>query len=214
MKALIAGYSGLTGSSLMKELAEQSPFVNHILIGRSAPEYLPGLTATFIKTDFEALDDLRFDHVKAGFCLLGTTIKKAGSQEKFIQVDKDYVVDFAKCCKANGAVQFHLMSSVGADPNSGNFYLRVKGEVEDEVRKLGFPTLFIYRPSMLLGTRKEFRLGERLGKGVMKALSFAFVGPLSKYRGIETADIAKKMISLSEQTVPGENILYYKDIMS
>ena len=213
MKALIAGYSGLTGTSLLYELAEKSPFENHILLGRSAPEYIPGLTATFFKSDFHDIKDLRFDNITAGFCLLGTTIKKAGSQDAFRKVDKDFVVAFAESCKLNGASQFHLMSSVGANKESSNFYLKVKGETEEEIRKIGFDSLYIYRPSMLLGPRKEFRFGEMIGKGVMKALSFVFVGGLSKYKGIETSAIAAKMVKECKAPQKGAHVLYYNDIM-
>jgi uncharacterized protein YbjT (DUF2867 family) len=129
---------------------------------------------------------------------MGTTIKVAGSQDAFMKVDYTYVLNFAQLAKRNGIDKFIVVSSLGADKNSANFYLKVKGDVENDLTRLKFKNLIIVRPSMLLGDRKEFRLGELIGKKIMKGLAFLFVGKLKKYKAIEASTVAKAMLMLSK----------------
>jgi uncharacterized protein YbjT (DUF2867 family) len=114
-----------------------------------------------------------------------------------MKVDYDLVLQIAEKAKSVGVKKILIVSSIGADPNSSNFYLKVKGQMEEAVKKIDFEYIGIVRPSMLLGDRKEFRFGEKVGIIVFSLLRFIFVGPLRKYRGIQARDVAKSMISLA-----------------
>jgi uncharacterized protein YbjT (DUF2867 family) len=163
--------------------------------------------------DFEKLgDDTRLPSVDDLFCCLGTTIKTAGSKEAFRRVDHDYVVSLARAALASGAKQFLLVSSVGADSRSRVFYSRVKGEVEADISALPFTAVQIFRPSMLLGDRKEFRLGERVAQMVSKPLAFLFVGGLRKYRPIEAKSVARGMVREARREQEGVHVYESEEI--
>ena len=149
-----------------------------------------------VTVDFEALpEDPAIFGVDDVFCSLGTTIAKAGSQQPFARVDRDYPSAIAELASRFGAKQFLLVSSVGADIQSRNFYLRTKGEVERAISVLPFQSVHIFRPSMLLGERVEFRWKERLFEPLMKGLQWTFVGALRKYRPIDARDVASAMVN-------------------
>jgi uncharacterized protein YbjT (DUF2867 family) len=141
-----------------------------------------------IVADFDRLDQhpdaFRVSHV---FCALGTTIKQAGSRERFRQVDYGYPLEVARLARAAGARHFLLVSSVGANAGSRVFYSRVKGELENAIIALGFPSVTIARPSMLLGDRTEFRLVEVLFKPISRAFP-------RKYRGVHARDVAACLV--------------------
>jgi uncharacterized protein YbjT (DUF2867 family) len=139
------------------------------------------------------------------FCALGTTIRTAGSRAAFRRVDHDYVVSLARLARAHGARHFLLVSSVGADPRSRVFYSRVKGEVESAVQTLGYPSLTIVRPSLLLGPRSEFRLGEALVKPL---------GPLfpRRYRPVHARAVAATMIRAALEDRSGVRIVESREI--
>lgn len=145
--------------------------------------------------------------VDVAFCALGTTMAKAGSKEGFRHVDHGLVLAFAKAAKAAGAKRFILVSSVGADADSGNFYLQMKGETENELKVMGFSSLIILQPSLLMGDREEFRFGERVGQGVMTAIGPLMFGQLAKYRGIHGLTVAKAMLRLAKEDLPGVHVL-------
>jgi uncharacterized protein YbjT (DUF2867 family) len=157
--------------------------------------------------NFDRLSDsaslLKADDV---FCCLGTTIKKAGSQEAFRRVDFTFAYEAAQLAANNGAAQFLLVSALGANANSSVFYNRVKGETEDAIAALPFVSVSIFRPSLLLGERAEFRLGERIAEPVMKALSFLLIGSLRKYRAIEARTVAAAMIEVAKAQPKGVNV--------
>ncbi len=211
MNAAIAGYSGLTGSFLTNRLREEKSVDSIFLVGRK-PVDDQDEKLKHISASFEQIEKTKSGKIHAGFCVLGTTIKKAGSRENFRKVDYEYVLSFAKFCKENGADSFHLMSSVGASSSSSNFYLKTKGDVEKAVGALGFESLYIYRPSMLLGPRKEFRLGEMIGKMVMKVLNLVFIGPLEKYKAIHVDTVAASMVSNARSSEKGTHVLYFRDM--
>lgn len=149
------------------------------------------------------------DRAKADdvFCCLGTTIKKAGSKEAFRQVDHDYPLAAARTALAAGADQFLIVTAVGADANSTIFYNRVKGEVEAALSALPFPGgVKILRPSMLLGERGESRPLERAGAVFMRATRGLFAGPLTRYRAIEAADVARALVTAARRREPGVQI--------
>jgi uncharacterized protein YbjT (DUF2867 family) len=194
--AAIIGSTGLIGSKLVSILSQNTEFSKIISISRNKSANLPeGIT----HVPFENGNYLISDRSDMAFCCLGTTMNKAGSKEAFLKVDFEMVVDFAKKAKAAGTNRFALVSSIGANHNSNNFYLRTKGLVEEELKKIGFERLVIVRPSLLLGKRNEKRLGENIGKALYYIFRFLFIGPLRKYRGIKDVAVAKAMIVLVEQ---------------
>jgi uncharacterized protein YbjT (DUF2867 family) len=141
------------------------------------------------------------------FCALGTTMAVAGSKEAFYHVDYDLVMAFAKAAKAQGVHTFVLVSSLGADAGSANYYLKVKGETEKDLEALGFHSLIILQPSLLMGDRKEFRFGELFGKGVMTLFNPLMLGPLAKYRGIDGRKVANAMLRLAKENIKGVHVL-------
>jgi uncharacterized protein YbjT (DUF2867 family) len=132
----------------------------------------------------------------AVLCCLGTTMKRAGSQEAFRRVDYGMVLQLAEAARLAGCPSFHLLTSMGANPNSPVFYNRIKGEAERDVLRLGFRATCIYRPSLLLGSRSENRTGEKLAQQLMPHMAFLLQGPLRKYRAIEAEDVARAMLAM------------------
>lgn len=194
MKAIIVGATGLVGNEILQLLLPHQAISSiKILVRHKIAMEHPKLIQVIV--DFNHLqnhiDEFEGDIV---FCTLGTTIKKAGSQEAFKLVDYTYPLQAATICKQKNISQFHLVTAMGASSSSSIFYNKVKGNVEEDIQKLYLETFVIYRPSMLLGDRKENRLGERIGQIFMQGLDFAFIGFLKKYKAIEAKDVAKAMI--------------------
>jgi uncharacterized protein YbjT (DUF2867 family) len=188
---LLLGSTGLVGGHLLRLLLADPDYRQvTALVRRPLAETHPKLTAVvcdLLRPETYAAH-LPVDDV---FCCLGTTIKKAGSQEAFRQVDHDYPLAVAK---AAGAGQYLIVTAVGSSAKSTIFYNRVKGEVEEDLQQLNFPRgLKIFRPSMLLGERGESRPAERVGVAVMGALSPLFAGGLKRYRAIEASCVARAM---------------------
>lgn len=209
--AVVAGATGLVGSHLVRLLARQGPVL--ALVRRDVP--LPE-RAVARRVDFDALDLSRKELAGADvYCALGTTIRKAGSQEAFRKVDLEAVAALARAAAKSGARFFGLVSAVGADPDSRVFYSRVKGEAEAAVRESGNPSgipgVGIVRPSFLLGERAESRPGEKAGILVAKVLGFAMVGPLARYRAVEAEDVARALIGLA-RAGPGVRVLESDEI--
>lgn len=196
--AIVIGATGLVGSELINQLIHDSDFSTIKLFVRKASSIHHSKIEEYI-FDFNDMNAnaelIRGDVV---YSCLGTTIKTAGSKEAFSKVDFTYVYNFAQQAKRNGVQTFVLVSSLGANANSSNFYLKVKGDIESDLARLKFKNLIIVRPSMLLGNRTEFRLGELVGKVIMKLLSFLFIGKLKKYKAIEAKTVAKAMRILSK----------------
>lgn len=201
--ALLVGATGLVGSEVVKILLHSTKYQSvTVLTRRLLPLKHPKLEQ--IITDFDQLDQYK-QHVRVDdvYCCLGTTIKTAGSQEAFKKVDFTYPLELAQLTKTAGAQNFFIITAMGADPNSKVFYNRVKGEVEAELKKIGFATLHIFRPSLLLGERKEFRLGEKIGVILSPVLSFLMVGSFKKYKPIHAKDVAMAMYQASQRTESG-----------
>lgn len=211
-KALLAGATGLVGSHLLTLLLNDPYYAEVIIpVRRKTGINNPKLTEIII--DFDKLDSYK-DLLKADdiFCCLGTTIKKAGSQEAFRKVDFNYPLELANVTLKNGARQFLIITSIGANEKSKVFYTRVKGEIENELTKLNFKSISIFRPSMILGERKEKRFNEKAVKILFKIISPLLAGSLKKYRGIEAADIAKAMLISAKEFHAGISI-YESDII-
>lgn len=163
VRAVVAGGTGLVGHALLRALVADPAWTSVASVARRAP-------ATPIEgVELRALDDV--PEADVAFCALGTTIRAAGSQAAFRAVDHGLVLRFARDAKTRGATRFHVVSALGADAGSRVFYNRVKGEMERDVRALGFAGACAYRPSLLLGERDEARPGERAGIAIMRTLA-------------------------------------------
>jgi len=209
--ALIAGATGLVGGHCLALLLDEPAYGRVIAVGRRALALQhPKLVHHVIDfdrlgaagTEFPAADDV--------FCCLGTTMKRAGTQSAFRQVDFVYVVGLASQALQHGAKQFLLVSALGASPKSPLFYNQVKGEAEEAVTRLPFEGRYMIRPSLLAGDRPEHRPAERFGLAVASGVSLALVGPLRKYRPILAATVAKAMVRVAV-TAPGGVRIYESD---
>ena len=211
--AIVIGTTGLTGRALLNQLLQDAYF-NHVIVfvRKKIDLTHPKLIQHCI--DFNTLDAYK-DLIKGDvvFCCIGTTIKTAGSQEAFKKVDYTYPTEFAQIAEQNNISTFCLQSSLGADSKSTNFYLKVKGETEEALEQLLFNSFASFRPSMLLGNRTEFRLGEQIGKIVMQTFSFAFVGTLKRYKAINVNQVASAMIKYVKSNKTGNIIIENEEML-
>jgi uncharacterized protein YbjT (DUF2867 family) len=199
--ALIAGATGLVGNAILQQLLANDQYEHIVTISRK-PNGFNYPKLIHLQLDFDKIEMLKPGfQVDDVFCALGTTIKTAGSQDAFYKVDMTYVVNLGKWCSANGVKKFMVVSAMGANPKSGIFYNRVKGEMEAAVRQLNIPQKMIFRPSLLIGKRKEKRAGEKFAQIVMGGLGFLFSGPLLKYKPIHADVVAKVMIKAARVNV-------------
>jgi uncharacterized protein YbjT (DUF2867 family) len=214
MTALVAGGTGLVGGCLLHELVKSKRYDRIVAVVRQLPavSVLPSAVEA-VAVDFDNLGRLSPFPVDDVFSCLGTTIGKAGSKEAFRRIDHGYPFAFGQWGRAVGARQLLLVSSVAADPASPNFYLRVKAELEEGLGTLGYASLHIFRPGMLFGDRKESRPAERIGIGVAKAVGWALIGSLRKYRGIEAARVARAMSRCAAEGIPGKHIYHFDEIV-
>lgn len=212
MTATLIGVTGLIGGYLLEELLKDDYFDTvRILVRRPIELTHPKLEKKLVDfTDAESFR-LALEGSEVVFCAVGTTQKKVkGDKAAYRKVDYDIPVNADRFCKMTGCEKFILVSSVGANSKSNNFYLKLKGEVEDAVKATGLKSAHIMRPSMLLGDRKEFRLGEKIGKGLMK--TFSFLIP-SKYKPIHGRDVAKAMIVSSKENASGSFVYEGSNIL-
>lgn len=200
-KALVVGATGLVGKELVDSLLADERYSVTILVRK--PLEIINKNLIQVKFDFDNPDKalITGDEI---FCCLGTTIKVAGSKPAFYKVDYEYTAMIAQAGFKNGVKKFALISSMGANKNSKIFYSRTKGAIEETIARIGFETVFILRPSMLLGKRTEIRTGERIGKIIMSMLSFAIP---KKYKPIEARQVAKAMSGCMNSGKTGLNIL-------
>ena len=211
--AILLGASGLVGGFCLEALLEDAVYTRIVLLNRRALpiEATPRVTQKAIS--FDRLSPGDFSGAHDVFSALGTTIRTAGSEEAFRKVDVEYPLTAARIAHQAGARQFVLCSSVGADARARNFYLRTKGDLEQEIGKLGFDRFHIIRPSMLLGKRKESRPGERAMQAVMPLVNTVMVGALRRYRGIPAATVGRAMVAAAGLSRPGTFIYEYDEIV-
>ena len=141
---------------------------------------------------------IKADHI---YCALGTTIKNAGSKEAFRKVDYEYPLQIAKAAYENGAEKFAIVSAMGANTKSMFFYNRVKGQTEEAIKEIPFEAIHIARPSMLLGPRKENRLGEEMGKKLMTFLGFLLPANMKAVHASKVASCLKRKMNSDEKGV-------------
>ncbi|MFS4458471.1 NAD(P)H-binding protein [Bdellovibrio sp. HCB2-146] len=194
----LIGASGLVGNHLLMQLTQQRQVNVVKAVTRKKLDFIPPKTENIV-INFDHMEEFTNEMKASVFiCCLGTTIKKAGSQEAFRKVDFDYVLHFAKIAEKVRAKKLMVVSAMGADAHSKVFYNRVKGEMEEAIQKLNIPQVEIFRPSLILGERSEARPLEGLAQALTPVLNTVIMhGPLKKYRGIEATDIAKAMVTAS-----------------
>ena len=201
--ALIAGSTGLVGQSCLQALLENPNYERVIALVRK-PTAEKHSKLKQVICDFENLATLATClQAQDIFCCLGTTIKVAGTRENFYKVDFTYVFELARLMKEQGAEQFIVVSAMGASKNSRVFYSQVKGEMETAIKDLGYRTVHILRPSLLLGDRREVRMGEKIAEKVTKVLNPLFVAGLKKYKPIEADKVGRFMVELGAQNLVG-----------
>src|SRR6185436_3968668 len=197
MRASLIGATGLIGGHLLYELLNDPYFDTvRILIRRPIDITHPKLEKKII--DFNDSDSLlvALSNSDVLFCSIGTTQKKVkGTRETYRKIDFDIPVKLARLAKMVGCEKFIIVSSIGANSKSNGFYLKLKGEVEDAIKTIELRSLHIMRPSFLLGERKEFRIGEVIGKPLMRIFSFAIP---AKYKAIHAKDVAKAMAAIAK----------------
>ena len=196
--ALIFGSSGLIGSKLLDLIIESNDYNKIKLFVRSDPE-ITNSKLEIIKTDFNNLD-IHKDSIVGDDCFfcIGTTRKNTPDKKEYIKTEHDLPIKVAKITKLNSVNSFIYVSSLGANPKSTGLYLKNKGQTEQELIKLDFPKLSIIRPSILLGNRKENRIGEKIGIFTMQKLSPLFLGKTEKYKPIKVENVAKAMLTIAQ----------------
>ena len=202
--AWLAGGSGLVGSQLLKVLDEDSNIQVCYVFGRSEMRDLSS-KFHFVKTDFENIQIGTLTKADYVFCTLGTTIKKAGSRERFREFDYGYPLQIARLGLQQGAQHFLLVSALGADARSRIFYNRVKGELEEAMVMLPYRSITIARPSLLLGPRQELRPAEAIGQRL------GFLLP-ERYKPIDATAVATVLVEAARQDRPGTRIFESTDI--
>jgi uncharacterized protein YbjT (DUF2867 family) len=202
--ALVAGATGLVGGKLLPVLKDAPEYGRvHVLTRRPLNIDNSRLANRVVRFDAPLSEQLKGLRCQQAFCCLGTTMRTAGSQAAFRAVDHDLVVQFASYALSAGAEQFIVVSSVGADPASKNFYLRVKGEMEKALEKLRFRSLAILQPSMLLGSRRELRVLEMLAQPAAWVVSPLLQGKWTRYRPIDAGQVAAAMYAIARMTRVG-----------
>jgi uncharacterized protein YbjT (DUF2867 family) len=207
LTAILAGATGLVGGECLRRLLASPRYERVIVVTRRKLTDVPAeRKLRQVVTEFENLGEvrerLRGDHV---YCALGTTIRKAGSQERFRAVDYEYPLRLAQLTRKNGARHFSIVSALGASRSSPFFYSRVKGETEDGLQQLGWPSLAIVRPSVIAGERAEARPLERLSEHLLRFAP-------ATWRPVPAGDIAAAMVVLALRERPGVTVLESREI--
>ena len=208
--SIIVGSTGLVGGNVIKVLSNKKQRAV-ALTRRSIPNLPPNITEMII--DFDAFEkNGSLPSCNNVFICLATTIKTAGSKENFRKVDIDYCLSIARKAKESGAETLSLISSIGANSSSKNFYLKTKGELEESIQRIGFSTVNIFRPSFLVGERSEKRLAEKIAINLAKIMDLFLIGTASKYRSVKAESLAKTMV-LKADDKPGVNYFYFDDFL-
>ena len=208
--SIVAGSTGLVGKNVLNELSINGNKV--VALSRKPITDLPKNVET-LEIDFDTfVIDGKLPPCINIFICLGTTIKAAGSKDNFKKVDLDYNLSIAKKAKESGAKTLSLISSIGANSSSKNFYLKTKGELEEAIQNLGFSTVNIFRPSFLVGERSEKRLVEKVAIRLAKIIDLFLIGTASKYRSVKAELLAKTMVSKIDSK-PGVNYFYFDDFL-
>ncbi|MFT3751051.1 MAG: NAD(P)H-binding protein [Agriterribacter sp.] len=214
--AILLGATGLTGSYLLQLLLADDRYEKvRAIVRKPLQQTHPKLEVKVI--DFKNTPAFR-EAIGTGdiiFCCIGTTMKNVkGDKTLYRQIDYDIAVDAAKYGAETGFTHYILISAIGSDAGSSNFYVRLKGEVENAVRSFPYQAIHIFRPSLLIGDRKEKRVAEKIFQAVMPLFSFLLTGSLQKYKPINIAILAKAMRNAPFINKTGVHIELYKDIIN
>lgn len=203
MEAIIVGATGLIGSSLLDQLLNEPAYTKvTAIVRKEIPRQHPKLQQLVV--DFDRLENHQ-DHIKGDvvFCALGTTKSKTPDKAQYRKIDYQYPLDIAFMAHQNGASQYHLVSAMGADAHSAIFYSKLKGEVERDLKTIPFRSIYVYRPSLLDGDRKEHRSAEGIMISIMRVLNPLLIGGLKKYRSIKIEKVASGMLKQSLKKAEG-----------
>ncbi|MDQ3396071.1 MAG: oxidoreductase [Bacteroidota bacterium] len=210
--ALIAGATGMVGKELQEQLLKSNHYRMVIsLVRKQLPSNHPKLQQIIV--NYDKLDAIASQLIADDYyCCLGTTMKKAGSKENFAKVDYLYPVNLASIAEKNKAKKYLLISAMGADKNSSIFYNKVKGEVEEGISQKAIKSIYIFRPSLLVGDREEERVGEKIATKIMVPISKLMVGPLKNYKPIHAREVAEGMINMAQKDEEGVHIFTSEEI--
>jgi uncharacterized protein YbjT (DUF2867 family) len=213
MIATVIGSTGLTGSSLTRQLLADPAITKVISVSRRRLDIPSAKLAEVIVPDLTQIRSIA-PEIRGNlyFCCLGTTIRTAGSKAKFEQVDHDAIVAFAEVAKAHDARSFTLVSAMGANARSMFFYNQVKGRTENDVIALGLGSTIIFRPALLAGPRREFRLAERVATRILVPLSRLLPAAARKRLVTDAETLAARMLVEGKAAPIGVRIIEAKDI--
>jgi len=212
MKAIITGATGLVGNLILQEVLRDDYF-SEVRIFVRKPTGISNPKLKEIVSPMRDIDALSSEiQGDILFNALGTTLKKAGSKEEQRRIDRDLPVAFARIASKNGVRMMLNISSVGASMNGG-FYLKTKAEMENGTKKFFPETVFHFRPGLLIGDRKEFRLSEKIAFGVMKIIDPILTGKSKKYRSMPAVKLARAMVNVSKNPEGKPTVLYFPEIM-
>ena len=199
--ALLFGVSGLVGGHLLNQLIKNNNYSKIKLFVRSVPQ-ISDPKIEIIETDFNNLENHNED-IKGDDCFfcIGTTKQNSPDKNEYQRVELEVPKQIAQIAKSNLVNSFIFVSALYANPKSSGNYVRFKGLVEEELKRLNFPKLALMRPSFLMGDRKEKRVGEKIGIFVFKLLSPLLLGPLKKMRPIHSETVAKAMIIVANENL-------------
>ena len=207
--AIIFGSSGLIGNELFKTILLNNYYNKIKVFVRSIPE-IDNPKVEIIKTDFNNLEQYK-DKIKGDDCFfcIGTTKKDTPDKDEYRRIEYNIPVDVAKITKSNSVNSFFYISSIGANPNASSNYLKNKGQVEEELKNLNFPKLVIIRPSLLVGNRKSFRLGEIIFTPIMNTISIFAFGSFKKYKPIKIQNVVKAILYICKNN--SKKIIFESD---
>ena len=196
--ALLFGSSGLVGGHLLNQLIKDNKYSKIKLFIRTDPE-ISDPKVEVIKTNFNNLQNHKED-IKGDDCFfcIGTTKQNSPDKDDYRKVELEVPKEIAQIAKSNLVNSFIFVSALYANPKSSGNYVRFKGLVEEELKRLNFPKFAILRPSFLMGNRKEKRIGEKIGILVFKLLSPLLLGPLKKMKPINSEIVAKAMVAFAQ----------------
>ena len=210
--AVVFGATGLVGGHLLQQLLNDPAYRRVIAVSRRRIT-VENAKLQHVIASFDTLETVK-DQLVADcfFCCLGTTRRQVPNREAYYAVDHDYPVAVSKIAKAVGAKTFILVSAVGANPKSANFYIRMKGAAEHDVSACGVERIGVFRPSLLTGHRQTFRFLERFSAILMTVINPFLIGQFSRFRSIPAKQVARAMVALSHHTKPGVTIYHWKEI--
>ena len=202
--AAIFGSSGLIGKSILLKLLKSDNYSRVKAFVRSEIE-IDHPKLDIIITDFSKLDEIEYLlNVDECYFCIGTTRRKTPRKTDYIKVEYELPIKIAEICKRKDIDKFIYISSLGANPNAASLYLKNKGKTENDLKNLKFKKLIIVRPSILVGERKENRIGEKLGLLIMNSLSILLMGKLKKYKPIKAMVVANSIFKIANKNIEKE----------